>query len=48
MQAVYGIQKEKQILKNWNEYRRATKLKPELSKRSYSDRLKVFNLPTLK
>ena len=47
MLIVYGTLKEKQTLINWNGYR-ATKLIPELSNKSYSNRLKSLNLPALK
>jgi len=50
MLTVYGIQKGKQMLINWNEFERglATKLIPELARKTYSERLRILNLPTLK
>jgi len=49
MQTVSGIQKEKDNLDKLEHIqKRATKFIPELSKRSYSDKLKVLNLPTFK
>ena len=49
MQIVFGIQKWKtDVDKLERVQKRATKLIPELSKKSYSDRLKSLNLPTLK